>query len=601
MTIKSKQVMLMAEVKKDRIKAKLESLTRKELNEFANEKLQIENAEHFRTKKLLIGHIFEISSFRTLRMKLEIPTWWDKHRNEFFGWSSVIGLILAIVFYLLSSNENRSSNSSDVRLIDGSLDPNDSPYEQKMSEDGTKKIEPKDMELIDSLVTQPIKSSLQADYKSEDKGNQSNVPTRTQKSIHPTNLINIENVNDDQRYGFPTIDFKFQNVGNITAFLWKFTIDITEIEIDTTPALEFQLLTPDESRMKGYKERIGNNVLDVLAINNGWGAAEQCIFLIDERGLSQLFSDSIRSFKGRLSSGESKVIIRLVVDQIDSKKFNQLHDVMIQNGRKALEEQLINESKSAYYKMREKEAFESYKKEKWIEFNQNWNYSGRTIPISTPSIQWKYKNIKGIVQSGLAKAYNRTESDYPPIWSVIVGTDKFWWQYDIPSYYPKDSYVTYCAIIDPSAGKHERSYAISREIPPGDVERFHIMIGSSKSSHLRMRLKFYVDKNKIIQSEEFELKIWNPRNSYLNEYYEDGDMMLRSLNILEQNSDTVNLNFLRMLLKRNFRRYDLYSILRDLDGIEEKNDLKQLDSLRIIVLEKLQNKFGKYPFFEKNE
>jgi len=41
------------------------------------------------------------------------------------------------------------------------------------------------------------------------------------------------------RYRFPSIDFKFQNTGNATAFLWQFIISILSIEIDPTPIFEF--------------------------------------------------------------------------------------------------------------------------------------------------------------------------------------------------------------------------------------------------------------------------------------------------------------------------------------------------------------------------
>ena len=36
---------------------------------------------------------------------------------------------------------------------------------------------------------------------------------------------------------FPIIDFKFQNRGSATAFLWKFTLRVINIEVDETPVL----------------------------------------------------------------------------------------------------------------------------------------------------------------------------------------------------------------------------------------------------------------------------------------------------------------------------------------------------------------------------
>src|SRR4051794_14441401 len=38
---------------------------------------------------------------------------------------------------------------------------------------------------------------------------------------------------------------------------------------------------------------------------------------------------------------------------------------------------------------------------------------------------------------------------------------------------------------------YEKVYAISREIPTGGVERFHIIVGASRSCSLKVRFKFY--------------------------------------------------------------------------------------------------------------
>ena len=91
------------------------------------------------------------------------------------------------------------------------------------------------------------------------------------------------------------------------------------------------------------------------------------------------------------------------------------------------------------------------------------------------------------------------------------------------NYAPLMSTVTYITIIDPSKGPHEQTYPISHKIPPGDVERFHIMIGSPMSCHLTLQFMFSIDKAKIIKSEEFDVEIWNPRNSGWQNYYKDSN------------------------------------------------------------------------------
>jgi hypothetical protein len=90
-----------------------------------------------------------------------------------------------------------------------------------------------------------------------------------------------------------------------------------------------------------------------------------------------------------------------------------------------------------------------------------------------------------------------------------------------------NSDTTYVTIIEPAKGPHEVTYPISRRIAPGDVERFHIMVGASKSSKLRLQFKFYVDKDHIVQSEMFDVDVWNPKNSGWEKYYEDNSALSR--------------------------------------------------------------------------
>jgi hypothetical protein len=64
-------------------------------------------------------------------------------------------------------------------------------------------------------------------------------------------------------------------------------------------------------------------------------------------------------------------------------------------------------------------------------------------------------------------------------------------------------------------------------IPAGGVERFHILVGASKSCNLRLRFKFSIDKNQVVASDEFTIRIWNPRNSGLENMYMDGQELSR--------------------------------------------------------------------------
>ncbi len=53
-------------------------------------------------------------------------------------------------------------------------------------------------------------------------------------------MININHIGqkDEYNYRFPTIDFKFQNTGTATAFLWQFEIDVFRIDVNLTPVIK---------------------------------------------------------------------------------------------------------------------------------------------------------------------------------------------------------------------------------------------------------------------------------------------------------------------------------------------------------------------------
>jgi hypothetical protein len=107
-------------------------------------------------------------------------------------------------------------------------------------------------------------------------------------------------------------------------------------------------------------------------------------------------------------------------------------------------------------------------------------------------------------------------------------------QEDPPCASMAHSDVTYITMLDPLQGEHERTYPISRKIAPGDVERFHIMIGARVSCRLLVKFKFFIDKTSLIESEEFEIQIWNPRNSRKEYDYKDGSELQREVDNLQQ-------------------------------------------------------------------
>lgn len=308
-------------------------------------------------------------------------------------------------------------------------------------------------------------------------------------------MIRIDEIGGkDHRYYFPTIDFKFQNTGNATAFLWQFGISVLQAEIDPTPVLEFT-------------STVVNGALEIRAINNGWGAARQCEILLREPVLDRIFADSTRHYRGTIESGQEEVVFRLAGNLDSPEECEALRKEFAQ----------IDDGDYGHYWERD--------------FQEALTYEGATygIRLGTRYTQWRCKDEQNKTKKG-SESVRKPSDD-----GLLLFTDiGFVWHEYLVHYCRLRSYVTYCSIIDPSKGSHEQTYPTSRKIPPADVERFHIMVGSRKSCHLRLRFKFYVDKREIIESEEFDIEIWNPRNSRWNPRYEDGTELSRRIDDLQR-------------------------------------------------------------------
>jgi hypothetical protein len=318
-------------------------------------------------------------------------------------------------------------------------------------------------------------------------------------------MFNIDNVQESPyNYKFPTIDCKFQNTGNATAFLWQFAVNVIQAEIDFTPIPDFS-----------YSLR--NNALEIDVTNNGWGAMRDFQITIDQPIINRLFLDSVRQYQENIDSGKSQTVFSLSKENADnnnfeaiSKEFEKL-DILLPKGT------LIFDSKTGDLSLSELRKKSIYGiKLKPLRINWNWKnkknikHTGENtirlddIILTQAGFNWLY--------SGL---YSESEIILWPIPQKVFG-----------SFF---SDVTYSTIIDPSKGSHKRVYPISRTIPSGDVERFHIMVCSPMSCYLRLQFEFFVDQLKVVQSEVFDINIWNPRNSGWHKAYKDGVELSRQL------------------------------------------------------------------------
>jgi len=344
-----------------------------------------------------------------------------------------------------------------VSLIDASLDHQDSLlYKQEIHKNGTKRIH--------------LGMNMNKDY------------------LQISHIEHNEKISKEKnRYNFPTIDFKFQNTGNATAFLWQFTIRVLEAKIDPTPVLDFKIDVVD-------------NALKVLASNKGWGTAYDLQIKIDESVINSIFPDSVRQNNNEIDENTyEKEVLRLIPEE------------MIQTHLKEMSKNFVELDSN-----------------KTIRFHFLKPRQG--IKIDTVKIIWSCKDKNNIIHNG--------QEEIECYGNIALTSDGFIAlvkRREFKSEMLSD--ITYITIIDPVNCSQEIHYPISRKIPSGDIERFHIMIGATKSCHLRLQFLFYVDREKFIESENFEINVWNPKNTRWHRRYQNGSELYRQLELLENRNE----------------------------------------------------------------
>lgn len=88
----------------------LESKTRAELNGIAK-KLRISGYTR-PNKSELIDHILEVDSPKLKRILF--PTWWDRYHNHLYGTASIVGVLLAILFFFFPNGSSQPNDKPTV-------------------------------------------------------------------------------------------------------------------------------------------------------------------------------------------------------------------------------------------------------------------------------------------------------------------------------------------------------------------------------------------------------------------------------------------------------------------------------------------------------
>jgi hypothetical protein len=302
-------------------------------------------------------------------------------------------------------------------------------------------------------------------------------------------MIQIDKV-AEENYSFPTVDFKFQNSGDATAFLWQFAIQVLTAEVDVTPVVTFPAGVQD-------------GALEVNIANNGWGKALDGQFRLRDGILDKLFPENVLRYSGTVEAGATAFAFRLTKDLAIPELWNTiLASGTIPSGQ-------------------------DHKRDEPLRFRRVHEDTQATggIVLDQTQVEWDCKEEKrGENHQGKTPLVFRRRHSY-----VALTDTGFEIHQHMVAECPARSDVTYITMLDPVQGSHERIYPIARKIEAGDIERFHIMIGASMSCRLRVKFRFSIDKSSVIESEEFGIHIWNPRNSGKSHRYKDGSELKRKL------------------------------------------------------------------------
>lgn len=284
-------------------------------------------------------------------------------------------------------------------------------------------------------------------------------------------------------YDFPTVDFKFQNSGTVTAFVRNFDILVEAVSLDTTPALAFTL-------------DCAKGTMIVKAENSGWGPAKGCTISLKGNVIDLLIGPEKRKWSGTIPSGATVDVFTLTKQDVDVSRIRDL--------KRAARGPIS-----------------------WNSAREEYDFPVATLSprnnlIVPTTIDWS-----GSDNTGERVGKKKCNAFHLYGW-VVVSERGFELEMAPPiSACMAPSSHTYIAFLDPDSGPGIKSYPISRAIPAGGVERFHIMLGASKSCMATVRFKFLVNKMDEVASDVFDVHIWSPIGSPWQYEYSDGDFLAR--------------------------------------------------------------------------
>jgi hypothetical protein len=279
-------------------------------------------------------------------------------------------------------------------------------------------------------------------------------------------------------FPYPAIDFRFVNRGGASAILSSIGIELLNASPDLQPELTFTY-------------SVANGALTITSTNSGWGDATALRMMLCGWPLEEIFSEQELSFDGLVQSGKSRVIHRLNFLDATRREFVE----KLQAERLGAVVDLAALSDASYWPLREADGLLGRSESGFIEIPEV-RVNGYFTDCSGREHEFSSDVRVGNPGLGFYRLYLASRGfylDYSPVLAMMMP--------------PETVYVT---VLDPMTVPCERRYAVSRVIPSGDAERFHVVVGATRSAALEIRLNFYFDGNATISSDRFNIKVVRP-------------------------------------------------------------------------------------------
>jgi hypothetical protein len=305
------------------------------------------------------------------------------------------------------------------------------------------------------------------------------------------------------RHPFPVMDFKFQNSGNGTAFFTGFRVEIARSHVDISPSLRFDWIARDWTNVSypklaafGFSTSLASQI-GIVVGNMGWGPAIDAEVGFKDRELIALFGHVV-ALGQRIEDDEPFIIASFdksrIVDAV-------LHDI---SGT----------------------TFSPNKRV--ITYQRRLHDAGMaSVPLNTINLQWRCSDMKHSPHMGEGGAPGRYGDHVFIVEDGFLLLTRQEKQHQSQQQEMAPPGPMFCVMINPDQGRHSKTYSISRKVAAGDVERFQILLGATKSCELAVRFVFVLDGRTEIASQSFAFKIENQRDSgFEGRYIDDTELMV---------------------------------------------------------------------------